>query len=66
MITVMGASGHVGGRTADLLLDAGEKVRALGRSPEKLASLAGRGATGAYWERRGCGLSGTGVPAIAS
>jgi uncharacterized protein YbjT (DUF2867 family) len=45
MITVMGASGHVGGRTADLLLDAGEKVRALGRSADKLARLAGRGAT---------------------
>jgi uncharacterized protein YbjT (DUF2867 family) len=45
MITVMGATGHVGGRIADLLLEAGEKVRALGRSAEKLAALAGRGAT---------------------
>lgn len=44
MITVMGASGHVGGRIADLLVDSGEKVRALGRSVEKLASVAGKGA----------------------
>jgi uncharacterized protein YbjT (DUF2867 family) len=45
MITVMGATGHVGGRIAELLLEADEKVRALGRSAEKLAGLAGRGAT---------------------
>jgi uncharacterized protein YbjT (DUF2867 family) len=45
MITVMGATGHVGGRIAELLLDRGEQVRALGRSTEKLAGLAGRGAS---------------------
>jgi uncharacterized protein YbjT (DUF2867 family) len=44
MITVMGATGHVGGRIAELLLESGEKVRVLGRSAEKLAGLAGRGA----------------------
>jgi uncharacterized protein YbjT (DUF2867 family) len=44
MITVMGASGHVGRRVAELLLDSGEKVRALGRSKEKLASLEKKGA----------------------
>lgn len=45
MIAVMGAAGHVGGRITELLLDAGEKIRALGRSAEKLAGVAGRGAT---------------------
>jgi len=37
MVAVMGASGHIGGRISDLLLAAGEKVRALGRSAEKLS-----------------------------
>jgi uncharacterized protein YbjT (DUF2867 family) len=45
MITVMGASGHVGGQIAEVLLGSGERVRALGRSAEKLAGLAGKGAT---------------------
>lgn len=45
MITVMGASGRVGGRVAELLLESGEKVRTLGRSVDKLAGMAGRGAT---------------------
>ena len=45
MITVMGATGHVGGRITELLLDAGEPVRALGRSTDKLASAVGRGAS---------------------
>jgi uncharacterized protein YbjT (DUF2867 family) len=45
MVTVMGASGHVGGRIADVLLASGEKVRALGRSAEKLVRVAGKGAT---------------------
>ncbi len=44
MITIMGASGHTGRRIAELLLDSGEKVRALGRSKEKLAPLARKGA----------------------
>jgi uncharacterized protein YbjT (DUF2867 family) len=44
MITVMGATGHVGGRIAELLLESGETVQALGRSAEKLAALARRGA----------------------
>ena len=37
-ITVMGATGHVGGRIAERLLAEGHTVRALGRSPEKLAA----------------------------
>jgi uncharacterized protein YbjT (DUF2867 family) len=44
MITVMGATGQTGGATARALLAAGEDVRALGRSPERLAELAAAGA----------------------
>ena len=44
MITVMGASGHIGRRITELLLDSGEKVRALARSKEKLAPLEKKGA----------------------
>jgi uncharacterized protein YbjT (DUF2867 family) len=41
MISVMGATGHVGGEVARRLLKAGQKVRALGRSRERLASVPG-------------------------
>jgi uncharacterized protein YbjT (DUF2867 family) len=44
MVTVMGASGNVGKRITELLLKAGEKVRALGRSADKLALLKSAGA----------------------
>jgi uncharacterized protein YbjT (DUF2867 family) len=44
MITVMGATGHTGKRIAEVLLDAGQKVRALGRSESKLAALERSGA----------------------
>ncbi len=44
MITVMGASGHTGRRIAEILLESGEKVRALGRSRDRLAELERRGA----------------------
>jgi uncharacterized protein YbjT (DUF2867 family) len=44
MITVMGATGHTGGAIAELLLKAGEQVRALGRSESKLAGLTSAGA----------------------
>ncbi|MGH8433719.1 MAG: NAD(P)H-binding protein [Pseudomonas sp.] len=44
MITVMGATGHTGKRITDLLLQAGEQVRALGRSESKLSGLARDGA----------------------
>lgn len=44
MITVLGATGHTGGAIVRLLLDAGEQVRALGRSAERLAPLADAGA----------------------
>ena len=44
MITVMGATGNTGRKITELLLEAGEEVRALGRSPEKLAELEALGA----------------------
>jgi len=44
MIAVMGATGHTGARVARILLDAGEKVRAIGRSRHKLADLEAAGA----------------------
>lgn len=44
MITVMGATGHTGSEIAKLLLEAGENVRALGRSHAKLAGLERAGA----------------------
>jgi uncharacterized protein YbjT (DUF2867 family) len=44
MITVMGATGNTGKRIVELLLEAGEKVRALGRSENRLAELEHAGA----------------------
>ncbi len=44
MITVMGATGHTGKKIAEILLQAGEKVRVLGRSESKLAELKHKGA----------------------
>ena len=44
MITVMGATGNTGRKITELLLEAGEEVRALVRSPEKLAELDALGA----------------------
>jgi uncharacterized protein YbjT (DUF2867 family) len=44
MITVMGATGNTGRKITGRLLEAGEDVRALGRSPEKLAELERLGA----------------------
>ncbi|HYH30783.1 MAG TPA: NAD(P)H-binding protein [Pseudonocardia sp.] len=43
MITVMGATGRVGGQIARRLLAAGEQVRAVGRAPQALAQLAAEG-----------------------
>jgi uncharacterized protein YbjT (DUF2867 family) len=43
-ITVMGATGHTGKKITEALLKAGENVRALGRSEEKLAELKKAGA----------------------
>jgi uncharacterized protein YbjT (DUF2867 family) len=44
MITVMGATGHTGKQITQALLKAGEEVRALGRSENKLAELKRAGA----------------------
>ena len=44
MITVMGATGHTGAEITRRLLAAGESVRALGRSSDRLAALAALGA----------------------
>ena len=44
MIAVMGASGNVGSKVADLLLERGEDVRVFGRSAERLEPLGARGA----------------------
>jgi uncharacterized protein YbjT (DUF2867 family) len=44
MIAVMGASGNVGGKVADLLLQRGQDVRVFGRSAERLEPLGRRGA----------------------
>jgi uncharacterized protein YbjT (DUF2867 family) len=44
MITVMGATGHVGRQITQQLLAAGEPVRAIGRNPAALAELAAAGA----------------------
>jgi uncharacterized protein YbjT (DUF2867 family) len=44
MITVMGATGHVGGETVRRLIAAGEEVRALGRTRDRLAPLVETGA----------------------
>jgi len=44
MITVMGATGHTGSGITRRLLEAGAKVRALGRSPGKLKDLREAGA----------------------
>ena len=44
MITVLGATGHTGREITRLLLDAGEAVRALGRSEHRLAELGRAGA----------------------
>jgi uncharacterized protein YbjT (DUF2867 family) len=44
MITVMGASGNTGGRISEQLLQAGEQIRALGRTASKLAGLESKGA----------------------
>jgi uncharacterized protein YbjT (DUF2867 family) len=44
MIAIMGASGNVGSKVADLLLEEGQTVRVFGRSADRLEPLGGRGA----------------------
>jgi uncharacterized protein YbjT (DUF2867 family) len=44
MITVMGATGNTGKKITEILLQAGEQVRALGRTASKLAEIQNAGA----------------------
>ena len=44
MIAIIGASGNLGSKVADLLLQDGQDVRVFGRSAERLEPLGGRGA----------------------
>jgi len=44
MVTVMGATGHIGRKVTEMLLQAGEHVRALGRSETRLAAFQRAGA----------------------
>ncbi|OUL98640.1 NmrA family NAD(P)-binding protein [Variovorax sp. JS1663] len=44
LFTIMGATGHTGGKIARRLLAAGARIRAIGRNPDKLAELARPGA----------------------
>jgi uncharacterized protein YbjT (DUF2867 family) len=44
MHVVLGATGHIGSRLARLLLERGEAVRIVGRKPDRMAFLQGRGA----------------------
>ncbi|WP_338866431.1 NAD(P)H-binding protein [Myxococcus stipitatus] len=44
MLTVMGATGNTGKKVVEMLLAAGQPVRALGRSEQRLGELAARGA----------------------
>jgi uncharacterized protein YbjT (DUF2867 family) len=45
MITILGATGHVGGKIADILIKKGEPVRLIARSSDRLRKLVGRNAT---------------------
>jgi len=44
MVVVTGATGKTGSKIADMLLEKGEKVRAIGRSPERLKRFRDKGA----------------------
>ncbi len=47
MYAIMGATGNIGSKLADILLDKGEKVKVLGRSAERLKPFVDRGAEAA-------------------
>lgn len=44
LVTITGATGHIGGAIAERLLKDGHRVRCIGRSKEKLAPLTSKGA----------------------
>ncbi len=47
MYVIMGATGNIGSKLANILLDKGEKVRVMGRSAERLKPFVDRGAEAA-------------------
>jgi uncharacterized protein YbjT (DUF2867 family) len=56
MFVVMGASGHTGRGVAETLLGLGKKVRAIGRSADRLSAFAARGAELATGDATDAGL----------
>jgi uncharacterized protein YbjT (DUF2867 family) len=69
MYVVLGATGHIGSRIADALLDQGEQVRVIGRDIKNLKSLLKRGAvpsTGDLTDEKFLGRSFTGASAVFS
>ena len=50
MYVIMGATGNIGSKLANILLDKGEKVKVIGRSTERLQPFVDRGAIAAIGE----------------
>lgn len=46
MYTILGATGNIGSKVADILLKKGDKVRVVARTADRLRQLVGRGAEG--------------------
>ncbi len=44
MYVIMGATGNIGSKLADILLDKGKKVKVIGRSAERLQPFVDHGA----------------------
>ena len=47
MYVIMGATGNIGSKLANILLDKGEKVKVIGRSAERLQPFVDHGAEAA-------------------
>jgi uncharacterized protein YbjT (DUF2867 family) len=45
MFTIMGATGNIGSKLADMLLSKNQAVKVIGRSPDRLQQFVGKGAT---------------------
>ncbi|HST59453.1 MAG TPA: NAD(P)H-binding protein [Longimicrobium sp.] len=56
MYVITGATGNTGGRIAEALLDAGQPVRVVGRSAERLQALVDRGAQAAIGDLEDAGF----------
>lgn len=52
MYAITGATGHIGSKTAEILLARGEQVRVIGRDAARLATLVGKGAKAAVGDIR--------------